>query len=173
MAVLELTTLFQRLREGDRDAFTSIYQELKQPVYTICWRIVQRKEIAEDLTQDVFIKLYTAPPPSSVKNERAWVFQVARNASIDALRKHREQQLEDREYSAGQPELDRLDQRMDVERAMAQLCAEDRELLTLHLNAELTFQQIGQITGRSLPSVYRAYQKAIKTLRELLEGGCP
>ena len=53
----DLKVQFRQLRAGDENAFVCIYQTLKQPVYTICWRIVQVRETAEDLTQDIFLKL--------------------------------------------------------------------------------------------------------------------
>ena len=166
-----LKMLFEQLRNGNQDAFVSIYHALKQPVYTICWRIVQVKETAEDLTQDIFLKLYTSPPADSVKNERAWVFQMAHNASIDALRKHKELSLDDREYATNKKELDSLEQTLDLEDAMSRLPDEYRQILTLHLNADLTFQQVGQLMGLSLSAVYRSYRKAIKQLKEILNGG--
>ena len=48
---------------------------------------------------------------------------------------------------------------------------DEREVLTLHINAELHFNEIAHIVGLSLPATYRKYRKAIKTLRELLGGG--
>ena len=87
MAETNLRELFTRIQNGDKDAFICVYQELKQPVYTISYRITQSKETAEDITHDIFVKLFSSPPDSSVKNIRAWIFQMARNLSIDALRK--------------------------------------------------------------------------------------
>ena len=171
MEATDLKVLFRQLREGDQDAFVGIYHTLKQPVYTICWRIVQVRETAEDLTQDVFLKLYVSPPGDTVKNERAWVFQMAHNASIDALRKHRELPWNGRECSVDQRDLNTLEQNLDLEAAMSMLPDEYRQVLTLHLNAELSFQQIGQLMGLSLSAVYRIYRKAIKLLQQLLNGG--
>lgn len=171
MEAAELKTLFNQLRQGDQDAFVSIYHELKQPVYTICWRIVQVRETAEDLTQDIFLKLYLSPPEVSVKNERAWIFQMAHNASIDALRKRRELSLDGQEYPSSDQDLNALEQSLDLEAAMSMLPEEYRQILTLHLNAELTFQQIGQIKGCPLSTVYRSYRKALKLLQQLLNGG--
>lgn len=170
MADADLKTLFQGLRAGNQDAFTGIYEMLKQPVFTICWRVVQLRELAEDLTHDVFLKLYVSPPDSSVKNERAYVFQMARNLSIDALRKRHDTQLED-DVLPGDSGMDNLEVRMDLEAAMARLPVDEREILTLHLNADLTFKQIGEILGLSLAAVYRKYRKAIGALRDLLNGG--
>ena len=135
----DLKVLFQRFREGDEEAFATIYQTLKLPVYTVCWRIVQIRETAEDLTHDIFLKLYISPPADTVKNERAWVFQMAHNASIDVLRKRRELPLENHECVA-QDVFSSFDQSMDLEKAMSRLPAEYRQVITLHLNAELSFQ---------------------------------
>ena len=167
----DLKVQFRQLRAGDENAFVCIYQTLKQPVYTICWRIVQVRETAEDLTQDIFLKLYVSPPDESVKNERAWVFQMAHNASIDALRKHRECSWDGHERPSGHLDLNSLDQSLDLEAAMSMLPEEYRLVLTLHLNADLTFHQIGQVMNLSLSAVYRIYRKAIKLLQQLLNGG--
>ena len=56
MNEINLRELFSRVQNGDHEAFERVYQELSQPVYTICWRITQSKETAEDITHDVFVK---------------------------------------------------------------------------------------------------------------------
>ena len=68
---INLRDLFSRVHNGDQEAFGHVYQQLSQPVYTICWRITQSKETAEDITHDVFVKLYSTPPDNSVRNIRA------------------------------------------------------------------------------------------------------
>ena len=50
MAEINLRELFARIQNGDIESFACVYQELKQPVYTICYRITQSKETAEDIT---------------------------------------------------------------------------------------------------------------------------
>ena len=87
VAEINLQALFCRIANGDREAFSCVYQELKRPVYTICYRITGSKESAEDITHDVFVKLFMSPPAPSVQNIRAWIFRMARNLAIDALRK--------------------------------------------------------------------------------------
>ena len=69
---------------------------------------------------------------------------------------------------------DKLDQhiiRWDVETAVKKLPFTEREILSLRINGELSFDEISRIVGLSLPAVYRRYRKAISTLRERLGGG--
>lgn len=161
----ELSRLLQ-----DPSAFSQIYEELKQPVYTVCLRILGNRELAEDICHDVFLKLYRCPPGSSVLKPRAWVFRMARNLAIDTLRlreNHPSDHLED-VYAAYHPDWDL---RLDLEAAMAELPVAERETVTLHLNAELSFREIAQIRGVSLPSVYRTYRRGLSMLQTILNGG--
>lgn len=170
MTEINLRELFCRISNGDREAFACVYRELKQPVYTICCRITQSKETAEDITHDVFVKLFRSPPDASVKNMRAWIFQMARNLSIDALRKQSRMAEQGQPTGTEDPYLP-IHLRMDLETALGKLSCDDREILTLHLNADLSFKEISSIVGLSLPATYRKYRKALKHLHEELNGG--
>lgn len=170
MTDFDLRSLFSSFEKGDREAFSVIYQELKQPVFTICYRILQSREEAEDITQDVFLRLFHSPPDASVNNVRAWIFQMARNLSIDALRRMglaAREAVPVGEYDAyGQIHL-----QMDVERALRKLPLRERQILTLHLNAGLPFREIATMMELSLPGAYRIYRKALKTVQIELNGG--
>jgi RNA polymerase sigma-70 factor (ECF subfamily) len=162
--------LFARIQRGDKEAFTQLYHDLKQPVFTIIYRIVQNQTTAEDLTQDTFVKLFMAPPDSTVKNPRAWIFQAAHNLAIDTLRKVQPTNIDD--IALASPEhTDSIVIKTDLERAIATLSPAEREILSLRLNAGLGFQDIARITGQSLSAVYRSYRKTLKTLQTLLSGG--
>ncbi len=170
MAEIDLKESFARMQNGDREAFACVYQELKQPVYTICYRITQSRETAEDITHDVFVKLFRSPPDTSVKNMRAWIFQMARNLAVDVLRRNARTAEQD---SPGSVEdiCEPIHLRMDVESALGQLPRQEREILTLHLNAELSFKEISHVTGLSSAAVYRKYRKALKSIQAELNGG--
>lgn len=170
MAEKNLQVEFNRIQKGDRDAFARVYQQLKQPVYTICYRITQSRETAEDITHDVFVKLFRSPPDASVNNIRAWIFQMARNLSIDALRKKSRTAEQDEESDIGDS-YDHIHLQMDIEAALRKLPSDEREILTLHLNADLGFKEIANIVGLSLPATYRKYRKALKTMQKELNGG--
>ena len=166
----ELAAYFDKIKSGDKEAFSLVYNDLKKPVYTVALRIVGSKETAEDVTQEVFLRLFVSLPESSVKNPRAWIFQVARNLSLDALRKKQAVDIEDVSTQI-QDVSDKINQRLDVEAAIASLDLTERVILTLHLNAGLKFSQVAAIMGLSLSSTYRRYRKALNTLRRILDGG--
>ena len=164
----ELRTCFDGIRAGDKRAFAAVYHDMKTPVYTVILRIVVSRETAEDVTQELFIRLWQSPPESSVQNLRAWIFRMARNLAIDERRRTRETAaLEDTELSDAGRDLDAA---LDVERALAALSVEEREVVTLHLNAGLNFREISEVTVLSLPAVYRRYRRALKTLEKSLKG---
>ncbi len=165
-----LNELFLRIQHGDKDAFTQLYHDLKQPVFTIIYRIVQNQTTAEDLTQDLFVKLFVSPPGTTVKNPRAWIFQAAHNLAIDALRKVQPANIDDVTL-ASEERMNVLIIKTDLERAIATLTPTEREILSLRANGGLGFSDIARITGQSLSAVYRSYRKTLKTLKTLLNGG--
>ncbi len=75
----QLSSSFSALRNGDREAFHTLYEALSPPVYTVLLRLVGDRQSAEDLLQETFLRLYRQPPGPEVTHPRAWVFQVARN----------------------------------------------------------------------------------------------
>ena len=165
-----LRDLFNRIGNKDKNAFTLLYREFKVPVFTVIFRIVNSKEIAEDITQDVFVKLFVSPPDLSVKMLRAWIFTVSRNSAIDYLRKNKVLHNEEITLSAHNVENEVLN-RLDIEQAFQTLDTTEREIVTLHLNAGLSFKEITSITQLSLPSTYRRYKKALNKLKVILSGG--
>ena len=76
----QLSALLTSLHaNSDTDAFEKIYNELSTPVFAIILRITQNRQLAEDILQEVFIKLYRSAASSalSAKNPRAYIFQIA------------------------------------------------------------------------------------------------
>ena len=165
----QLKFLFTKIRNNDKEAFTTVYNEMKIPVFTVIYRIVNNKEIAEDITQDVFVRLFVSPPDPSVKNIRAWIFTLARNLSIDSTRKTQATSIDD--VNAIFDDSESIILRLSLDDAMQKLSLIERETVVLHLNAGLKFKEIASIVGLSLSATYRTYKRALKKLRTLLSGG--
>jgi RNA polymerase sigma-70 factor (ECF subfamily) len=79
-------TLVQRVAEGDHDAFALLYDRHGALVFGIAKRVLGNREQAEDVTQSVFLQIWTRPEMFAGGNFAAWVARVARNASLDVLR---------------------------------------------------------------------------------------
>ena len=155
------------LHNGDKQAFSAVYQELKTPVFTVLVRLTGERSLAEDLLQEVFLKLYREPP--QVEKPRAYVFRMARNLAIDALRRQQPAvSLEELELPA-QPYDPGV--KVDLERAFAQLTLTERQVVALHLSGGMTFRQVAEITGRPLGTVLWQYRRALEKLRNILDGG--
>jgi RNA polymerase sigma-70 factor (ECF subfamily) len=164
----ELAAQLVRLRAGDPAALEAIYDALRKPVFTVICRIVRDQATAEDLTQEVFVKLWQSPP-DEVRNPRAWVFQVAHNLAVDALRRPDAAELP---ASLADDSMEsRVTAQLDVEAALQTLSARDREIVSLHLTAGLRFREIAQTTNTPLGTVLWRYSRAIDALRAALDGG--
>ena len=74
----ELSLKLKNVSEGDIKAFEDIYNDMKKPVMTVIMRVVGNRETAEDLLQEVFVKLYRSPP-KDVSKPRAYIFKTAGN----------------------------------------------------------------------------------------------
>ena len=168
----ELQKAFSRVRMGDSEAFVQIYRDLSSPIFTVVFRIVRQREMAEDVTQDIFVKLFTSPPDTSVVNLRAWIFRLSRNLAIDHLRKQHTDRWDEgpAEELCAEDEMHQTTLQVDVARAMLCLTEREREIVALHIHGELGFAEIGRMEGLSLTATYRIYRRALKRLRENLEG---
>jgi len=167
----ELACAFNSIRGGGKAAFEALYNDMKTPVYTVIFRITRDEALSEDILQEVFVKLYTSPLGPSVKNPRAYVFQMARNLAIDGTKKQtRHVSLDDVSNSLYQP-MDDFSLRMDMEDALKSLPAPDCEIVTLHIIGELKFREIAEIMGIPLGTALWKYRRATGKLQKIISGG--
>lgn len=89
--------LFELMTRGDEEAFTALYSRYHQGIYNFLLRIVKIPTLAEDLMQDVFVKIWEECQNIKVTASfSSYLYQIARHKAIDALRKiARESVLED------------------------------------------------------------------------------
>ena len=164
-----LSAALQRLRGGSLEALESLFLDLRTPVYTVLVRLMRDRELAEDLTQETFLRLWQTPPAEDVRSPRAWLFRVAHNLALDALRRpgagELPEQMPSPDFAEG------VHARLDVEAALASLSPRDREIVTLHWNGGLRFREISEILDIPLGTVLWRHARTISALREQLDGG--
>jgi RNA polymerase sigma-70 factor (ECF subfamily) len=79
--------VLRKAQHGDERAFTLILRAYEQPVYNYVLRLVGDRSLAEDLTQEVFLRVYQGLPRFSLRARfTTWLFQVTKNRVLDELR---------------------------------------------------------------------------------------
>jgi RNA polymerase sigma-70 factor (ECF subfamily) len=122
----------------------------------------------EDVVQDAFVKLAAQDPwPESVV---AWLYRVVRNRAITAARaeqrrRRHEARAAEKAPAWFEPRDDLLLDGVEVSAALAQLDADRREVLTLHVWGGLTFVEIAKVADCSPSTAHRWYLEALESLR--------
>ncbi len=169
----ELLTAF---RTGKQEAFTLLFRRWSRPVFGHVLGLVKDRDVADDITQRVFLKLARRPgaytPGTSFSS---WLHRVARNEALDELKRVRRRRVEseadpsgvpDPPHQAGAPESAELG-RM-VHAAIETLDGIQREVLVLREYSELSYREIAEITGRSVANVKQDIFQARQAMRARL-----
>jgi RNA polymerase sigma-70 factor (ECF subfamily) len=174
----DASRLMERVRARDADAFESLYDRYHALVYGLALRVLADPSAAEDVTQNVFLKIWTAPDAFRSGNLEGWLARVARNRAIDVLRSKKLRS--ESELSESIPADSTLEQtameRLDGERAraaMGRLPDEQRSLLELGFFGDMTHDAIARQTGLPLGTVKTRIRSGLRRLRELLHVAAP
>jgi RNA polymerase sigma-70 factor, ECF subfamily len=167
--------LMERVRVRDADAFEALYDRYHRLVYGVALRMLSDPAAAEDVTQAVFLKIWSAPSVFRAGNFGAWIARVARNRAFDALRS-RALRAES-EFPQSLPVDDALEDTAlaeingeRVREALAQLPPEQREPIELGFFGGATQEQIARQTGLPLGTVKTRIRTGLRRLRNALEG---
>ena len=183
--------LIQRVLNGDDTAFSTLVKKYQKSVHALAWRKIGDFHIAEDITQDTFLKAYqelsTLKEPQSFAS---WLYVIAANRCTAWLRKKRlwTQSLENTNsaelekatypnYVITENERAAADaQREVVKKLLAKLQESDRTVITLYYLGGMTYEEISKFLGVSVSAIknrlYRARQHLKKEepmIREALE----
>ena len=165
----------ERVRARDAEAFETLYDRYHRLVYGVAMRVLADVSAAEDVTQTVFLKIWSSPALFRDGNFGAWIARVARNRAVDLVRTrtlHGESEIP---HSV--PAEDALEEtalaRISGERvreALAQLPVEQREPIELGFFGGVTQEQIARSTGLPLGTVKTRIRTGLRRLRHALEG---
>lgn len=145
-----------------------LFERYHLAIYRYLLRMTRRRDVAEDLAQDVFVRVLGGREVFDVgDSHRAWLFRVAHNLLIDWQRRAARNPV-----SAGSPPESPDESRHDValalREALEQLPDADREVFLLRVVGGLGHEEIAAITGSSAPSVRSRIYRARATLRTSL-----
>ena len=173
--------LIQRVLDGDQDAFTALVNKYQKSVHALVWRKIGDFHIAEELTQDVFLKAYKRL--STLKRPEqfpGWLYVIAtrhcfswlrkKQAPISSLDAMSTDELEEAcytQYEVARGETVAIEQRRElVKRLLKKLPESERTVVTLFYLAEMSGEEISQFLGVSPNTVRSRLHRARQRLEK-------
>ena len=176
--------LITQYRNGNEAAFDLLVDRYKSKVYTTIFLIVKDQDVAEDLLQDVFVKVVRTLHSDKYNEEgkfQPWVMRIAHNLAIDYFRKAKRQPtilLEDgsnllnsmRFAEQSSEELRIKEETLDLVRKLIdELPEAQKEVVILRHYMDLSFQEIAQQTGVSINTALGRMRYALNHIRKKMK----
>ena len=166
--------LVERARDGDLSAFEALYRSHVGRTHALALRMTGDAREAEEATQDIWVRTWERL--DSFHGESAfttWLHRLSVNSLLD--RQRRRSRLRNRGESLEHPEArrqsrspDRTGDRIDLERALAELPEGARTMFTLHQIEGFKCREIAELTGRAEGTVKAQLHRARTLLKEAL-----
>jgi RNA polymerase sigma-70 factor (ECF subfamily) len=175
--------LVQRVVARDAEAFARLYDRYADLVYSVALRVLADPALAEDMAQDVFLRLWRTPTAYDATRGRfvSWLVSVARNRAVDEVRlrgRRRVREVGDSTGSDDPPDGRAEDpqlavqiqaDRLAVRRALRLLPEEQRVAIELAYFSGLTQQEIAEQLQQPLGTIKTRTRLAMKKLRAALD----
>jgi RNA polymerase sigma-70 factor (ECF subfamily) len=175
------TFLLARARQGDVSAFEDLVRRYERRVYATALRIVRAHDVADDVSQEAFVRAWKALDRFELGRPFApWVCRIAANLAVNHVRspRAREQGLPEGHAETAGSGPDPLARVLDAEaarvldEAMATLPREQRAVLVLRAVEELSYDEIAQTLGVSpgtvMSRLFRARERLARALKPYL-----
>lgn len=171
--------LLRRLRNREPDALVELYRLHKRRVFSLIYHMVKSRAAAEEILQDTFMRLWER---SHLYNSekgalQSWLLMVARNCSLDYLRKESVRTARhvsllrnpaDLEDFAGEARRSTVELEQAVKKALAALPVEQRTVIEMAYFEGLTQEELAERTRRPLGTIKSQIRLGFRKLREAL-----
>src|SRR5271170_7503820 len=172
------------VKAGDEASFDFLLQKYRSPLINFLFRMVHDRSTAEDLAQEVFLRVYRAREKYNPSAKfTTWLFRIATNLALNSLRDNRHQRMEvsfdapaDDEEDVRPRQLPGRDKRIDehmieseraqfIRRAIATLPEKQRVAVLLHKYEEMDYNEIAKVLECSESALKSSLFRAYETLR--------
>ena len=172
----ELIELFQN---GDDSAFNHLVLRYQEKVYWVARRFVNDHDGADDVTQEVFCKVY-----ESLKDFRSessvytWLYRITVNISLNSLRRQKVRdffrtdemfEVKDEDAVAPDEALEQQEQKALIEEAIARLPEKQKAVFVLRYHEELSYEEISKTLKTSVGGLKANYFHAVKKIQEYVK----
>lgn len=173
---MDLTDLIDRARKGEHAAFADLYHKLYAPLFRFVYLRVKDRDVAEDITQDTFLKFLNALPTFTGSAPLPYLHTVARNAIIDFHRKKKPDLDDDAlwDLASGEPTQEETamlsEDTAKVVRVLAKLSPGEEAVIRLKYLDGLDTRDIALYLEKSEESVRQLLSRGIRHVRSLFDG---
>lgn len=172
-------SLIQRAQKGDQDAFAALVNEHQRYVYNLAFRVVRDENEALDLTQETFVRAWTALPNFKGQSQfRTWLYRIVTNLCYNRLPNLRRslndlgddvmEDLPEADFNGPAHELESNETRRHLHQAIEHLDENYRLLITLRYQNELSYDEIASTLNLPLGTVKTGIFRAKEQLRRSL-----
>jgi len=171
--------IIRRAQKGDHDAFAVLVDEHQRYIYNLALRVVKDENEALDLTQETFVRAWTALPNFKGQSQlRTWLYRIVTNLCYNRLPNLRRsindlgddvmESIPESDFNAPVQEFESNETRKHLHQAMEYLDENYRLLITLHYQNELSYQEIASTLNLPLGTVKTGIFRAKEQLRKKL-----
>ena len=176
---VEDSDLIAYARRGDVDAYNVLVSRWEKRVFNYLYRLVNAREEAQDLAQDVFLKAWqNLRKLEDVSKFPSWLFRIAHNEAYSLLRKNRPDTEMLTETPAGEERarLFPMETALAIRSALTRLSPEQREVVLLKVYEGFKFEEIAQVLHAPVSTIKSRLYSGLDMLKEALaplDAECP
>jgi RNA polymerase sigma-70 factor (ECF subfamily) len=167
------------IKKGDEKSFENLVSRYIKPIYSYVYRNIGDQALAEDATQEIFIKVWKNINRFDIKkNFKPWLFQIAKNTSIDYLRKKKTVPFSKFEDERGHNVLleniiaaplnliETISDKRVLAAAIQTLDKKEQQIIRFRYSDGLSFQEIADVFRESINTVKSRYRRALLNLKK-------
>ena len=167
-------SIIERVKAGENAAFKALIEKYKDDAFSLACSIVKDEGLAEDILQDVFVKVYDKIQTFKYQSSfYTWLYRIVVNQSYNELRKKRFTQLNIFDSASRKEEaasrIDNQDLKQVIQNALKKMKAGEALVLRLFYLSELKIEEVVEITGFSKSKVKVTLHRARKNLAVILK----
>lgn len=166
--------LILKIASGDMTALEALYNEMAKSVFAFSMSIVKNSQMAEDVMQDTFVRIHaSASGFSATGTGKAWIMQIARNLSLNAVTRRASTEPEEliaEKASADSTEDAALSKTM-LSEAMNKLTDAERTVVVMHAVSGLKMEEIAATLGEPVGTVKWRHAQGLKKIRGVFSAG--
>ena len=175
------TEIIGRVLKGEQSIFAQLVERYQNYVFTLVHRMVESREDAEEISQDIFVKAYRSLADFRGDSKfSTWLYTIARTSSITFLRKKKLNmvsmdnektfiQTENQESGFKANLIEQKSKHAMVNEAIKMLSTDDAQVITLFYKGEQTLEEMGLILGLEPNTVKVKLHRARQRLKEKME----